>query len=161
FPLIEARHIGIRRQPPPFATKPSGCWACEVASRFFAFSTPQLSRRRLPHLTSIFQSRRCGKLMGGGAQIPTSLMSVIDRPHRRSMEVRLTRRWRKADSNSWSRFEKAVLPRRATGVASRSAGGREQSHDPAIERGLDEQVFFERARGDCSAECLALVIVFR
>ena len=41
------------------------------------------------------------------------------------------------------------------------AAGVGTSHDPAIERGLAEQVFFKRARGDCSAECLALAIVQR
>src|SRR5215813_6168766 len=47
-------------------------------------------------------------LMGGVAQIPTSSMAVIARPQRRSMEVRLTRRWREMDSNFWYRGTKAV-----------------------------------------------------
>jgi len=73
--------------------------------------------------------------MGDVAQIPTSSMAVIARPQRRSMEVRLTHRWREMDSNFWYRGTKAADFRSIPGIARTSAGSaRPIVRQPAIRR---------------------------
>ena len=145
LPAVEAvvsrfpeRTVFTRFVPPAHPQNMRGAW-----QRYYA---PETLRRRAaglpstvrnPYAARLFRSMGPRRILAAGSA--TGAKGPDFSPAVAEGTAEKTRRWRKADSNSWSpTLRRAALSRRATGIASRSAGesGTTSEGDQKLEIGF-------------------------